>query len=260
MITKGITLKVEGISIIGQLFIPDSGPCHPVVCICHGIPSGNAPAPDDRGYPLVAEKLCNHQLAAVFFNFRGTGLSGGNIDLMGWTRDLKGVIDFLVTLPWVDPCRIALFGFSGGAAAAVHVAAGNSRVSCVAACACPADFTLLTGHTDPAVHVAYFRRIGAIRDKDFPRSTRNWIDGFKKVRPIQNIHRISPRPLLLIHGNDDETVPASHAHRLYEKAGEPKQLEVLNGAGHKLRQDDRVIPTFIRWFKSHFTQELSTRN
>ena len=61
---------------------------------------------------------------------------------------------------------------------------------------------------------------------------------------------IAPRPLLLVHGNEDELVPIDHAHRLYDMAGEPKQLVVLNGAGHRLRQDSRVTAVVINWLKS----------
>jgi fermentation-respiration switch protein FrsA (DUF1100 family) len=46
------------------------------------------------------------------------------------------------------------------------------------------------------------------------------------------VGRISPRPLLLIHGEEDETVPVRHAQLLFDAAGDPKQLWRLPGVGH----------------------------
>ena len=249
MIKRDVSLKVEDIAINGRIFIPGEEAPYPMVCICHGIPAGNPPDPNDGGYPLLAERICRHGFAVLIFNFRGTGISGGNIDIMGWTRDLKSIIDYISALQEVDQDHIGLLGFSGGAAVSVYVAARDTRVSSVAACACPADFFLLTEAEDAASYVDHFRRIGAIRDEDFPRSIQEWLDGFRKISPIDYVAGISPRPLLLIHSADDETVAISHGHRLYEKAGEPKQLAELDGAGHRLRHDDRVLDTFLEWFK-----------
>lgn len=249
MIKKDFSLKIEAIAINGRLFLPDAKAPYSTVCVCHGIPAGNPPDPNDGGYPLLAERICAYGFAVLIFNFRGTGISGGNMDLLGWTRDLKGIIDYICSLPEIDKKHIGLLGFSGGAAVSIYVAARDSRVSSVAACACPADFSLLIGSNKPESYVDHYRKIGAIRDEDFPKSAALWLDGFRRIRPVDGVGRIAPRPLLIIHSRDDETVPVSHAHSLYEKAGEPKQLIELDGAGHKLRHDMRVLDTFLQWFK-----------
>ena len=54
-----------------------------------------------------------------------------------------------------------------------------------------------------------------------------------------------------MHGSKDETVDMSHAHRLYHKAGEPKHIVIVDGAGHRLRQDDRAMAIVFDWLKSH---------
>ena len=250
MIIKAVILEVDGITISGQLYLPAGGAPHPAVCICHGIPSGNPPVPGDGGYPALAEKICSEGFAAFIFNFRGTGNSGGNFDIMGWTRDLKAVVDYLCTLPDVDKSHLSLVGFSGGAAVSVYVASKDTRVSCVAACACPAEFTFITEADEPRSIVDHFRSIGIIRDESFPQSAGEWLDNFKMVRPVEYVAGIAPRPLLLVHGSEDELVAISHAHKLYDMAGEPKRLVVLSGAGHRLRQDSRVTAVVINWLKS----------
>ncbi len=245
-----VTLTVEGISIVGQLFLPAGKGPYPVVCICHGIPAGNPEEKKDGGYSELAERMCREGFAVLTFNFRGTGESGGNFDLAGWARDLETVIDYLWKLPEIDRAHLSLLGFSGGAAVAIYVAANDERVSCVAACACPAEFTFLSGVDEPQKMVDYFRGIGIIRDEDFPASAEKWLNGFNEIRPSDYIAGIAPRPLLLVHGNKDETVDVDHARQLYEKAGEPKQLVIIDGAGHRLRQDERVIKQVIGWLKN----------
>ena len=246
---KQIVLDVEGIAISGQLYLPDSqAPC-PTVCVCHGIPD-RIHDPNDKGYPLLAERIYRQGFAVLIFNFRGTGMSGGNFDILDWTRDLKAVIDYSWTLPEVDKSHLSLLGYSGGAAVSIYVAVQDSRISCVAACACPAEFTFVTEVGEPQAVVDHFRSIGTIRDENFPSSAEEWLNNFRLVRPIEYVAGITPRPLLLVHGSQDETVAVSHAHRLYDTAGEPKQLIIIDGAGHALRQEDRATAVVIDWLKS----------
>jgi fermentation-respiration switch protein FrsA (DUF1100 family) len=250
MPSKDFTLKVDGLDIVGQLYLPPGDMPYPTVCVCHGIPA-HVPDPTDRGYPLLAEQICRHGFAVLIFNFRGAGASGGNLDILGWSRDLKAVVDYLCTLAEVDKSRLSLLGFSGGAAVSVYLASSDKRVSSVAACACPAEFTFFTQSDKPQSLIDHFRSIGAIRDDDFPPSAVEWLDGFKAVKPIDYVAGISPRPLLLVHGSQDETVDVGDAYRLYDRAGEPKKLVIIDGAGHRLRQNDEAMAVVLDWLKSH---------
>ncbi len=249
MIKKNIVLEVEGITISGQLCQPAGKAPYPTVCVCHGIPA-HKPTSDKNGYPLLAERICREGFAVLIFNFRGTGTSGGNLDILGWTRDLKAAIDYLCALSEVDGSHLSLLGFSGGAAVSIYVAAKDNRISGVAVCACPAEFTFVFSSDDPQSIVDHFRSIGAIRDENFPQSAEEWLNGFELVRPVEYVAEIAPRPLLLVHGSQDETVDISHAHKLYDRAGEPKRMVIVDGAEHRLRQDDRAITIVIDWLKS----------
>ncbi len=134
MITRNVTLEVDNLQIDGRLYLPCEGELssYPAVCVCHGIPSGNPPGPSDGGYPLLAERICQEGFAVFIFNFRGTGMSDGNLDMLGWTRDLKAAIDYLCALPEIDRSCLSLLGFSGGAAVSVFVAAEDKRVASIA--------------------------------------------------------------------------------------------------------------------------------
>ena len=186
MVTKIISLEVDGIKIAGQLYLPTGKGLFPTVCVCHGIPA-HIPDSSDRGYPLLAERICRQGLAVFIFNLRGTGASGGNLDILGWTRDLKTVLDYLYALPEVDRSHLSLLGFSGGAAVSVYVAAQDKRVSSVATCACPAEFIWFTATGESQSIIDHFRSIGVIRDDSFPHSVADWLSGFGVVSPIKYI-------------------------------------------------------------------------
>jgi len=243
-----VNLEVDNINIAGQLYLPEGDRPYQTVCTCHGIPAG-IPDPNDKGYASLAEYLCSNGLAVLIFNFRGTGASGGNLDILGWTRDLGAAIDYLCALDEVDKSRLSLLGFSGGAAVAVYVAARDKRVMAVVSGACPAEFGLWT-RSGPKSLIGHFRDIGAIRDSDFPPSPQDWLDGFKIIKPIDYIAQVSPRPLLLVHGSQDETVSVDDAHRLYAQAGEPKKLAIVDGAGHRLRHDEGAMAIVLDWLKA----------
>jgi len=249
MIIRPVSLKVDEIDIWGQLYLPGDKWIYPGICLCHGIPGGQR-QPGDRGYPGLAERICRRGWAVVIFNFRGTGDSGGNLDIGGWTRDLTAVIDYFIAQPGVDKSKLALVGFSAGVAVSIYVAANDPRVKSVAALACPAEFTFSALGNDPQAIIEQYRSIGLIRDEGFPDSIENWVYNFQLVRPLQYIARISPRSLLLVHGSRDGIVAVGDAARLYKLAGEPKQKIIIEGAGHRLRQDERAVAALLEWLLS----------
>jgi dipeptidyl aminopeptidase/acylaminoacyl peptidase len=248
MTYRDITLQADGINIEGRLYLPGRGEREscPAVCICHGIPSGIQRDSSDVGYPAFAERICNEGFAVFIFNFRGTGESGGNMDMTGWTRDLKAVIDYLTSLPVIEKNNLTLLGFSAGAAVSVCVASKDTRVSAVIACACSSAFNL----DDPEPLIDRFRNIGVIRDETFPESVDKWRDDFNAVRPVDFVAEIAGREIFIVHGNRDDVVDVSQAYRLYAGAGEPKHLTIVDGGTHRLRQDERAMAIVIDWLKS----------
>jgi len=240
-----INLSVDGLDIIGRLHVPervDKTP-GPGLIICHGIPA-QVKAADDQGYPLLARRFCGAGFTTLIFNFRGCGLSGGNFDMLGWSRDLRAAIEFLH--PKVD-C-LWLMGFSAGAVISICVAAQDSRVSGLVSCACPVNFKF--GNVD-GLELA--RRGGIIKDADFPPSLEEWSKGFVAVNPIKWVSKLSPRPLLLIQGDRDEVVPLEQVWSLYHQAKEPKEIRVIPGAGHRLRLDETAMKLALDWLKARVT-------
>jgi uncharacterized protein len=248
---KEANLIVDGLKITGQLFWPEEkAPPYPVVILCHGVPSGNID-PTDTGYPLLAETLSGEGFAAYVFRFQGTGDSEGNFDILSWTHSLKSAIDYLWNLAEIDSDHIFVVGFSAGASVAIYLSAQDKRVAAVAACASPADFSHITSPENSGLALARFRKIGIIRDPEFPPDFEEWVNNFRRVNALDSVAEIAPRPLLLLHSSRDPVVPVKSSQNLFSRAGEPKQLIILDGDEHRLRRSELAVATLINWLKIH---------
>ncbi len=248
-LSKRFSVPIDGLQIVGEIYYSElEQNDQPVLCICHGIPAV-VPVPGDRGYPLLAERFASEGFVTCIFNFRGCGESEGNLDLLDWTRDLDSVLTWLTTLEGIDKTRISLMGFSGGAAASACVAAKNKQVSALVLCACPARFSIGALGRKPEDFLEQCRRVGTIRDNDFPSSIDAWADHFRQVSPIDCIDKISPCPLLIIHGDKDETIPLDHAYQLYSMAKEPRELMMIPDGNHRLRANEDAMESALMWLK-----------
>ena len=65
----------------------------------------------------------------------------------------------------------------------------------------------------------------------------------------QRVAELAPTPLLLVHGLADIRLPPDCSRLLHDLAGEPKRLELLEGATHSLRQRrEEVRSLLVEWF------------
>lgn len=91
----------------------------------------------------LCQALAESGMAALRFNFRGVGGSGGSYGAgAGERQDAQAALDFLAHLPEVDAGRLGLAGYSFGAL--VALGAADERVLGLAAVSPPA------GGLDPA--------------------------------------------------------------------------------------------------------------
>lgn len=125
----------DGLMLEGALHLPvPSGDealsltdTHPGIVVCHPHPEYGG----DMRNNVVAtlcEAAVNSGVAALRFNFRGVGASEGAFDNgIGEQRDVAAAVTHLRSLPEVDPDRIALAGYSFGAAIALRAADQENR-------------------------------------------------------------------------------------------------------------------------------------
>ncbi|NLX13393.1 MAG: alpha/beta hydrolase [Phycisphaerales bacterium] len=154
------------------------------------------------------------------FDYRGYGQSAGTVTRAGTIADAHAALDYLRARPDLDPERILGFGQSLGGAVGIVLAAERPELRGLAA--------------DGAFE--HYRRITSwhLRRNPLLRIVGWWVPYFmsKDYNPIDYVGRIAPRPLLIMHGTEDSIVDPAMARRLYEAAGEPKQLWMFDGADH----------------------------
>jgi putative redox protein len=76
-------------------------------------------------------------------------------------------------------------------------------------------------------------------------------DDLLAIDPMGAIAEIPPRRLLIGHGTDDVEVPASDARDLVAAADGRAELRLIQGAGHQLRADPRMVATLLGWLDRH---------
>ena len=216
----------------------------PGLILCHGFPIGPLDARRSAGtFPQLIDRIAFELgYPAMTFNFRGTGTSTGDFSLQGWVEDLRAAIEYL--LRRADVTRVVLVGTSTGGSLAVCVGADDPRVAAVALLSPRADFDDWAEH--PRRFLEHARDIGAIRTPGFPRSVDEWSRAFRRFRPVTAAQRFAPRPMLVMHGEDDDSVPTSDARQLATAHGSA-ELSLLAGAGHRLRHDPRAIAILLGW-------------
>jgi alpha/beta superfamily hydrolase len=68
----------------------------------------------------------------------------------------------------------------------------------------------------------------------------------------QRVGLLAPKPLLLVHGLEDIRLSPDCSRMLYRMAGDPKQIVLLEGATHSLRQRrEEVRRLLVGWFAEH---------
>jgi len=243
-------IESEGLKLWGHLSRPPGTSRGPGVArhglvICHGFPSGpGGAATAARTYPHLADRIAaDAGWVVLTFNFRGTGESEGDFSLGGWVADSKAAVDHLLEHTDVD--RVWLAGFGTGGALALCAAAEDERVGGVAAFSAPADFDTWAG--DPGWLLAHARNLGVIRTPSFPADLAAWSCELHDIRPINLIGKLPPRPVLLVHGGDDDVVSPMDARALADATEGEAELRVLAGAGSRLRHDPRAIAVLLGW-------------
>jgi len=218
----------------------------PGLVLCHGFPAGpGGAATSAQTYPELADRLAaDTGWAVLTLNLRGTGASEGDFSLAGWLDDMRAATDHLL-LQGVSGVWLA--GSSTGGALALCQAGEDDRIRGVATLSAPSDFAAWAA--DPQQFLDHARAIGVVRHHGFPPDPAAWARELREIRPVALIAKIPPRPILMVHGADDDVVSLDDARVLADAAGDAVELRVLAEAGHRLRHDPRAIALLMGWME-----------
>ena len=164
------------------------------------------------GHRIEELALAHHRIEAniFIFDYRGYGESEGAPSEKGTYLDSRAVMEYLSLRPDVDSGRIVYLGHSLGAAVAVELA--------------------LTQPPMAMVLVSPFASVRDMANLTLPFPPIGWLvrNHYDSISRIQQLDV----PVLVLHGDQDETVPIDQGRKLYRAANQPKRFQVLEGAAH----------------------------
>lgn len=243
----------DGMELWGYLWLPpgvDSAANLPLIVVPHGGPEGR----DVWGFDPFASTFASQGYAVFQPNFRGGGGFGRAFVEAGhrqWgqrmQQDVADGARHLIAAGIADPNRICIAGWSYGGYVAFTASFENTDLfRCSMAGAgvsdLPAmlrwvrlgdDSEVLSGGGSGSQGIAYRYWVNAIGD---PNSDRDMLERYSAARNIDRI-RI---PLLIIHGEEDQTVPFEQSEimaRGLRRAGIEVNLIRLDGMDHYFTPD-----------------------
>lgn len=276
----------SGLRLDADLHLPDDGSDnkpYPVVVACSGYqgqkvihPERFARALNPYGYAV---------LAFDYRGFGLSEGERGRLVPQEWVEDVRAAIDRLHDVDVVDCRRLALVGWGLGGGVVVAEAADDRRVRAVACLNGIADGARSTRSMhDERTWGSLLQRVDRDRGRratydrseiaspwdivrlDLDDRTDDYVgeelykapgfgsgvtlesaDFLLRFSPERVVHQISPRPLLVLHGAENELYKPVEAQALYDHAAEPKRLELLEGHGHTewMFDDDRTFKQVV---------------
>ncbi len=196
----------------------------------------------EAGYPLL------------LIDQRGHGKSEGLDVTYGYKEalDVQAAADYLDTLPEIE--KIGALGTSMGGATVARAAAIDPRLQAV------------------VIQSSYSSLPNAVEDafddlSIFPKYPFAplivWLGeqrvGVKigQVDSMRDLATVSPRSVMIIHGNIDGMFPVHHAYKMYEAAHEPKKLWVIEQVTHAdpiITHKDEYRAQVVSFFEEAFAR------
>lgn len=163
----------------------------------------------------------------LLFDCRNHGISGGDgVGPSGGVHESEDVSSAVAFLKNAGRFReVVAFGISQGAASSILAAGRDAHIDGVIAAA---PFEDLAGMIAGVARGRGASRVGAA----IAGRVIAWRLGAGSDSPLEAVARIAPRPLLLIHGTDDDLISNQSSKDLFARAREPKQLWLVEGANH----------------------------
>jgi alpha/beta superfamily hydrolase len=279
------------LAMAGVLHLPDdlrAGEKRPAIIVLHGFGSNK-----DGGVALVAARLFEKLgYVTLRFDMRGCGESAGErgrVICLEQVEDTQHALSWLSRREEVIADRVAVMGFSFGAAVAVYTAGVDARV---AACISVGGWgdgakKFRKQHAAPEAWAKFSAMLAEGRRKlaegvsirvprwdivpiqpgmrnnlsagsflEFPFEVVESMYGF---RANEVVGKIAPRPLLLLHPAVDSVTPTEQSIDLFAHAGQPTDLHLVADVDHFMLAEGNVLSQAILklWLDKHFPLQAS---
>ncbi len=283
---QAVSFNSAGLKLAGTLHLPDgmkAGEKRTAIVVLHGFGSNK-----NGGTAAVAAKLFEALgYVTLRIDFRGCGESEGargKVICLEQVEDASSAVSYLATRDDVIAERIAVMGFSFGAAVAVYTAGVDARVAACISCGGWGDGEkkFRKQHESPEQWKKFSDMLAEGRRKlaqgesimvprfdivpiqpgirnnlsagsfyEFPFEVVESMYGFKANDVVG---RIAPRPLLLLHPAVDTVTPTEQSIDLFAHAGQPTELHLMAQVDHfMLGENNPIVHAVLNsWLGKYF--------
>ena len=169
----------------------------------------------------------------LMYDYRGYGKSQGKPERAGMVQDVRAALEFAGLQRSIRKQPVISYGHSLGGAKSVAAIAGGK-----------------TDHLRVVVTDAAFASYREMAMIIGGRLAANLVSD--ELSPVDQIAKISPLPLLIVHGKKDPVVPFAQGEKLFKAAEKPKTLfEVKEGNhGDSLWRDEGAYrKKMLKWLE-----------
>ncbi len=232
---KAVEITRNGMTMRGMLHRPDDVEGKvPIALIFHGF-TGNK-MESHFIFVKLSRRLAKEGVASLRFDFLGSGESDcdfSDMTLSGEVKDAERILEFAKSLEWVDRNRIYAVGLSMGGAVASILAGQHSDDIARLCLWAPAG-------NMPELIISRLNELKATEDidDDFEHYDlggfllgRDFVEDIKTL-DIYGLASPYDKEVLIIHGDEDLSVPLSASHKYMDIYGDRAKLHVIEGADH----------------------------
>lgn len=237
-------ITANGVTLAAHTARPAGTASAPALVLSHDFPiPPRGSLASGLTFPELADRIARDiGWIVLTFNFRGTGGSGGDFSIGGWLEDQRCAVNLLHERG--DVLGVWMVGTGVGGSLSLRTAVLDDRIRGVATLGTQAS--LRDWARDPGRFLAHCRRMGVMRTPGYPPDLAAWAREIAAVDAVAAARKLAPRPLLVMHGTEDDVVPMDDARALADAHG-AAELRVVQTAGRRLRHDPRAVASLIGW-------------
>jgi uncharacterized protein len=208
-----------------------------VILLAHGY--------GDNRPEWVHELLAKKGYGVLAWDARAHGESDGEISTIGYLEelDVRAALDYALAQPGVE--HVGAWGGSMGGATLIRAAADFPEIEAVFI---DSSFASLDDEFNYLVPYPIINPLAKLI------ATTETGISLDEVNPLNDIARISPRPVYIVHGTGDTVAPPDAGRKLYEAANEPRFLWEAENIQHMMVYLDnprkykrRLLGFFDEW-------------
>ncbi len=246
---RKVFLQSNGKRLCAVISLPSADKALPVIVFAHGFASSKESKTQAR-----LERMLNERgIASVRFDFFARGESDGSPEEITISKAVNNINDVISYLRGMGYARIGLCGFSFGGLASLIAASGNDGLFMLALKSPVSDYVAIM---DSCHDISMWRRNGYVdhlgKSGAETRLKYSFYEDARKNIAYDAAGKIEI-PVLIVHGDADDTVPLEQSVRLSEIIRNC-ELVVIHGADHQYTAPehfDKMVNVIYDFITAH---------